>query len=118
MPRVFALAPAQAIHGALDYSKTDHAKIYKAGIQQVSETPFDCEADGLFQFLKEVQDRVDEMGWTTGILSITTGIKDDEEKEEDFINNYGTIPHSTCLFLSIDISMNLQHILLCVCTIF
>ena len=91
MPRVFALAPAQAIDGALDYSKTDHAKIYKAGIQQVSETPFDCEADGLFQFLKEVQDRADEMGWTTGILSITMGIEDDEEKEEDFINNYGTL---------------------------
>ena len=91
MPRVFALAPAQAIDGALDYSKTDHAKIYKAGIQQVSETPFDCEADGLFQFLKEVQDRADEMGWTTGILSITTGIEDNDEKEEDFINNYGTL---------------------------
>jgi hypothetical protein len=91
MSGVFALAPAQAIDGALDYSKTNHAKIYKAGIQQVSETPFDCEADGLFQFLKEVQDRADEMGWTTGILSITMGIEDDKEKEEDFINNYGTL---------------------------
>jgi hypothetical protein len=91
MSGVFALAPAQAIDGALDYSKTNHAKIYKAGIQQVSKTPFNCEADGLFQFLKEVQDRAGEMGWTTGILSITMRIEDNKEKEEDFINNYGTL---------------------------
>jgi hypothetical protein len=31
------------------------------------------------------------MGWTTGILSITTGIKDNKQKEEDLINNYGTL---------------------------
>ena len=38
-----------------------------------------------------MQDTADEMGWTTGILSITTGIKDNKEKEEDFMFNYGTL---------------------------
>jgi hypothetical protein len=38
MPSVFALAPAQAIDGALNNFKTEHAKIYKVGIQQVSKT--------------------------------------------------------------------------------
>jgi hypothetical protein len=31
------------------------------------------------------------MGWTTGILSIMTNIEGNKEKEEDFINNYGTL---------------------------
>jgi len=40
MSSAFTIAPAQAINGALDYSKkTNHAKLYKAGIQQVSKTP-------------------------------------------------------------------------------
>jgi len=87
----YALAPARAVVGSLDYSKDSHAKIYKAGIQSVSETPFDCEADGLFQFLKEVKDRADEMGWTEGILSITKNIGETNEAEEDFLSNYGTL---------------------------
>ena len=66
-------------------------KIYKAGIQSVSETPFNCEADGLFQFLKEVKDRADKMGWTEGILSITKNIGETSEAEEDFLSNCGTL---------------------------
>jgi hypothetical protein len=31
------------------------------------------------------------MGWTTGTLSIMTNIEGGKGKEEDFINNYGTI---------------------------
>jgi hypothetical protein len=88
----YALAPARAVVGSLDYSKeSSHAKIYKGGIQSVSETPFNCEADGLFQFLKEVKDQADEMGWTEGILSITKNIGETSEAEEDFLSNHGTL---------------------------
>jgi hypothetical protein len=89
-PKPFALAPAQSVTGPLDYSKTDHAKIYKAAIQQVSEQLFDCEPEGLFQFLKEVQDRAEEMGWNKSILQI--GDPDDEDSpKEDFLSNYGNL---------------------------
>jgi hypothetical protein len=60
----FAFAPALAIEGLLDYSKSEHVKIFRGAIKPVSETPFDCEADGLHRFLKDVHDRADEMGWT------------------------------------------------------
>ena len=91
MPAVYALAPAQAVAGSLDYTKEAHAKIYKSGIRPVSETLYDCEPDGLFQFLKEVKDRSDEMGWTTSILNITTTDANGAQKVEDFMQNYGTI---------------------------
>ena len=88
----YALAPAQAVVGSLNYSKeSSHAKIYKAGIQSVSETAFNCEADGLFQFLKEVKDQADEMGWTEGILSITKNIRETNKAKEDCLSNYGTL---------------------------
>jgi predicted Mrr-cat superfamily restriction endonuclease len=89
-PKPFALAPAQSVTGPLDYSKTDHAKIYKAAIQQVSEQLFDCEPEGLFQFLKEVQDRAEEMGWDKSILQISNPDNEDPAKE-DFLSNYGNL---------------------------
>jgi hypothetical protein len=55
------------------------------------ETLYDCESDGLFQFLKEVKDRSDEMGWTTSILKITTTDAQGTQKVEDFMGNYRTI---------------------------
>ena len=82
-PPIFALAPALAIDGALDYTRGDHAKIYKAGIRQVSDDLFNCEVDNLFQFLKDVQDRTDEMGWTRGILNITLDADEPNEREEN-----------------------------------
>jgi len=91
MPPIFALAPALAIDGPLDYTRTDHAKIYKAGIRQVTDDLFNCEADNLFQFLKDVQDRADEMGWTGGILNITLNADEPDEREENLIENYGTL---------------------------
>ncbi|KAI2507910.1 hypothetical protein MHU86_6568 [Fragilaria crotonensis] len=52
---------------------------------------FNCEADNLFQFLKDVQDRADEMGWTGGILNITLNADEPDEREENLIENYGTL---------------------------
>ena len=89
----FAFAPALAIEGLLDYSKSDHVKIFRGAIKPVSETPFDCEADGLHQFLRDVYDRADEMGWTKGILKIGAEEDEDEEriKRENLIDHYGSI---------------------------
>ena len=85
----FAHAPALAIQGLLDYTRSEHVKIYKSGIKAVSEHAFDCETEGLYQFL--VRDRADEMGWTDGILGITINGGEEGEREEDFMDNYGTL---------------------------
>ena len=88
----FAFSPAQAVQGLLDFSKSEHSKIYKSAIREVSKDPFDCEAEGLYQFLKDVQDRADEMGWSDNILNITLEVTDDiEPVQENLIDNYGTI---------------------------
>ena len=88
----FALAPAQAYDGPLNYTKPEHHKIYKSGIRTVAEDPFTCEADRLFQFLREVQIRATEMGWIDGILNINTNPNPaDPPIHENLIKNYGTI---------------------------
>ena len=62
----FAFSPAQAVEGLLDYTKSKHSKIYKSAIiREVCKEPFECEANGLFQFLKDIQDRADKLDGPT-----------------------------------------------------
>jgi hypothetical protein len=94
MPPVFTLSPAHPVAGFLDFTKSEHHKIYKSGIRSVtaSDDPFTCEADRLFQFLREVEDRSNEMGWMNGILDVVTSKEGDEVEEvENPILNYGTL---------------------------
>ena len=55
--------------------------------------PFECEADGLHQFLKDVHDRANEMGWTMGIVRI--GAEENENEvdnaRENLIDHNGSI---------------------------
>ena len=88
---VFARAPALAIPGLLDYRRVDQVKVYHSGIKAISENQYDCKAEGQYQFLKNVRDRADEMGWTEGILTITLNAGEDDEREENFMENYGTL---------------------------
>jgi hypothetical protein len=88
----FAFSPAQAVQGLLDFTKSKHSKIYKSAIREVCNEPFECEAIGLYQVLKDIQDRADKMGWSDGILNITLEVTDDNKPvQEKLINNYGTI---------------------------
>ena len=81
-PVVFAITPAHAFRGLLDYSKAEHHKVYKSGIRPVSEDPFNCDAEGLFQFLREVEDRADKMGWSAGILNDAVNAEGEEEERK------------------------------------
>jgi hypothetical protein len=87
----FAITPALAITGLLDYTKGDHVKIFRGAIKAVSDEPFNCEAEGLYQFLKDVLDRADEMGWTQGILKVNNQDDDVDPKVDNLIDNYGTL---------------------------
>jgi hypothetical protein len=103
-PVAFAITPAHAFRGLLDYSKAEHHKVYKSGIWPVSEDPFNCDAEGLFQFLREVEDRADEMGWSAGILNDAVNAEGEEERRENSVQNYGTIT------LKQVVTSELQHI--------
>jgi hypothetical protein len=87
---IFALSPANAIIGLLNFTKSEHHKIYKSGIKAVSDTAYNCEADGLFQFLREIKDRSIEMGWMEGILNINIAEDEDDEELSNLNENYGT----------------------------
>jgi hypothetical protein len=88
---VFALTPATHIVGLLNFAKSEHHKIYKSGIAAINTT-YDCDPDGLFQFLGEIRNRANQMGWMEGILNIDLAApEDDDEEISNLIENYGTI---------------------------
>ena len=70
---VFALTPATAVNGIIDYSTAAGRKLYSTATAKVEEDLFDCTADDLYGFLRAVKDRAREFGWDqtgVGILSI------------------------------------------------
>ncbi|KAI2502027.1 hypothetical protein MHU86_12430 [Fragilaria crotonensis] len=79
----FAFSPALAVEGLLDYTKSEHSKIYKSAIREVCKEPFECEDEGLYQFLKDVQDRADEMGWSDSILNITLEVTENGDPVQE-----------------------------------
>ena len=71
----FALTPADAVPGVIDYTTPEGRNIYKYGTSRLTEGLFDCHADGLHTFLNAVDARGKEYGWSddvTGILYIPT----------------------------------------------
>lgn len=73
MATPFALTPAAAVCGIIDYSTAAGRKLYAAATAKVEEDLFDCCADDLYSFLRAIKDRAREFGWDAagvGILSI------------------------------------------------
>ena len=72
----FALTPAQASGGnILDMTDAGDRKIYNKAVSKLSEELFECVPEGLFQFLRELEERAQEYGWddpNTGILMVPT----------------------------------------------
>ena len=89
----FALSPAMAYNGIIDYSTTQGRKMYSAATAKLSEDLYDCNAEDLYTFLKALKERAREYGWDTegvGIMSIP----DNPEDPKDFkslIDNHGEI---------------------------
>ena len=88
---VFALTPAKSINGLLDYSNDSHIKLYNKGTKPLSGELYDGEAEGLYQFLRDLKDRANEYGWTEGILLIDTNPQDPNANHQSFFENYGSI---------------------------
>ena len=58
----FALSPAMAYNGIIDYSTTQGRKMYSAATAKLSEDLYDCNAEDLYTFLKALKERAREYG--------------------------------------------------------
>jgi hypothetical protein len=91
----FALTPAIAIPGVIDYSQREGQKLYGNATYKLDEDPYDCQADGLYQFLATLHLRAQEFGWNdpiNGILQIPEDANDPNSPTTYLIDNYGQVP--------------------------
>ena len=90
----FALTPAQATQGEiLDMRDVGDRKIYHKAVSKLSEETYDCQPEGLFQFLRTLEDRAIEYGWDddiSGILQIPLNLANPMELT-NLLTNYGEI---------------------------
>jgi hypothetical protein len=75
----FALTPASAITGVIDFITSEGRKLYNSATYKLDEDPYDCQPDGLYQFLATLHTRAQEYGWNEpigGILQIPENAND------------------------------------------
>ena len=90
----FALTPAVAVQGVIDYNTTEGRKLYGNAIHKLDEELYNCKPDGLYQFLQTLNNRAQEYGWNDevgGILVIPTDAMDLNSDTNYLIDNYGMI---------------------------
>jgi hypothetical protein len=92
---VFALNPAAATPGIINYGSVTGRKLYEAGIKQMTSELYDCKASGLYQFLREVTLRASQFGWNAKITGITQVPNDLEDLVgsafTNLVTNHGQI---------------------------
>ena len=94
MAAAFALTPAVAITGVIDYTTNEGRKIYSSATAKLDEELYNCTPDELHQFLQSLSIRAKEFGWDDeigGILQIPDDPTDPTSDTTKFIDNYGQI---------------------------
>lgn len=94
----FALTPAGAFGGVIDYTTTEGRKLYYKASSKLNDDPFDCKPDGLFAFLESVHKRATDNAWNdelaqddSAILIIPTDLDDPDSEPLNLINQYGEL---------------------------
>ena len=90
----FALSPAEAINGVIDYTTNEGRKIYASAIRKVDEELYDCKQENLFGFLRSVSDRAIEYGWednANGVGIIHIPNPNNEDQLDNLLTNYGEV---------------------------
>jgi hypothetical protein len=90
----FALNPAQALDGVIDYSHVGGRKMYGYAIRKLDEELFDCNSEGLYQFLQVLGNRSSEYGWddiNDGVMNIPENNEDPNAIEHSMITGYGQV---------------------------
>lgn len=86
----FALSPALSDNDVLDFKSKHGIGIWKSGTAKLSEELFDCNSEGLRDFLELVQHRGQVMNWDS-VLDIPVDNANVLGPTVNFIANYGTL---------------------------
>jgi hypothetical protein len=89
----FALTPAVAITGVINYRKTSGRKLFESATSKLDEELYDCKPEGLYQFLQSLSQRAQDMGWSgdDGILMIPEDPFDADSDLVYLVDNYGVV---------------------------
>jgi hypothetical protein len=94
MAAAFALTPAVAVIGVINYNTSEGRKLYASATAKLAEEQYDCKPDGLYQFLQSLSNRAREFGWDDeigGILQIPEDPMNPNSDTNNLIDNYGRI---------------------------
>ena len=81
----FALSPAKATHGVLDYATSEGSKIFRAATAPLPYL-FDCTAGNTMLFLQVVSERAALMDWDAQLL-----VEDDDGTPRSLLTEYGML---------------------------
>ena len=92
----FALTPATAIAGVIDYGTRIGSKVFGYATKSLmaEDELFDCEDEGLYGFLQALHERGNEYGWSeenAGILYIPEDPYDMDTDYDYMVTSYGLI---------------------------
>ena len=90
----FALNPAQATVGVIDFTRESNVKLHKRATSKLSEDLFDCVPEDLNHFLKLLGDRSSEFSWNdpiVGIMMIPENPADYDTTYTNLLTNHGQI---------------------------
>ena len=91
----FALNPAAAVNGIIDFTTSEGRKLYSKATEKLQEELYDCSPEGMFAFIRAYEDRASMYGWNdenAGINMIPNNAENPfEEGMINLINNYGEV---------------------------
>ena len=83
----FALSPALATRGIIDYNTRSGERIYASATKELDVNKYDGEAQGLMAFLELLEDRAMNFGWDVSIMMIPI----EGQAPKNLLTEYGTI---------------------------
>jgi hypothetical protein len=92
----FALAPGMATNAVIDYTTTSGQKVWDKATAKLAEEQFDCDSEGLRDFLELVRARAEVQGWNNSVLAIPVDIANQLGDAQDFLDHYGEIGLDHC----------------------
>jgi hypothetical protein len=88
-----SLAPGMATNDVIDYTMTAGQKVWEKAVEKLSDEHFNCDSEGLRDFLELIRAHGEVMGWNLSILSIPVDPLGDAQ---DFLDHYGEIDLDHC----------------------
>jgi hypothetical protein len=92
----FSLSPGMATNDVIDYTTTAGQKVWEKAVEKLSDELFDCDSEGLRDFLELIRARGEVMGWNLSILSIPVDVNDPLGDAQDFLDHYGEVGLDHC----------------------